>query len=53
MEAGEEGKITFRITEPMLRFVREDYTVGSEKGHFNLFIGNSSATENKISFELI
>ena len=53
LEAGEEGKITFRITEPMLRFVREDYTVGSEKGHFNLFIGNSSATENKISFELI
>ena len=37
----------------MLRFVRADYTVGSEKGYFNLFIGNSSATENKASFELI
>ena len=53
LEAGEEGKVSFRITEPMLRFVRADYTVGSEKGHFNLFIGNSSATENKASFELI
>ena len=53
LNPGEEEKVVFKVTEPMLRFVREDNTVGSEKGQFDLFIGNSSLTENKVSFELV
>ncbi len=50
LEAGEEKEITFVIDEPMLRFLRADGTVGSEEGEFNLFIGNSSDTENRAKF---
>lgn len=47
---GEEKEIAFAVDEPMLRFLRFDNSTGSEEGDFNLFIGNSSDTENQAKF---
>lgn len=53
LEAGCETKVIFQITEEMLRFTRADGTFGSEAGHFEVYTGNSSLTEEKAEFELI
>lgn len=50
LQPGEEKEISFVIEEPMLRFLRADGTVGSEEGSFHLWIGDSSAAENRAEF---
>lgn len=50
LEAGEEKKIKFVITEKELGFLREDGTWGTEPGKYVLWIGDSSSTENSAKF---
>ncbi|MBO6111610.1 MAG: fibronectin type III-like domain-contianing protein, partial [Lachnospiraceae bacterium] len=50
---GGEERVTFEIEEEMLKFTGADDVYGSEKGEFTVFIGNSSTTENKASFNLV
>ena len=50
---GAEERVTFEIEEEMLKFTGADDVYGSEKGEFTVFIGNSSTTENKASFNLV
>jgi beta-glucosidase len=52
LQAGETKRVTFKITEDMLRFCKADLTFGSEKGEFQVFIGTDSSTEEYVSFEL-
>lgn len=52
LEPHEEKEIQMTITEEMLRFVRKDYTFGSEPGEFEVFVGHDSSTENKATFVL-
>lgn len=53
LEAGEERTVIFEITEEMLRFYTITGTFASEKGRFQVWIGNSSDTENMAEFVLI
>lgn len=53
LEPNEECKVRFEITESMLEFLREDNTVGSEPGKFEVYIGSDSETSNKAVFELL
>lgn len=48
----ETKKVEFIINNDMLKFVRADYTFGSEPGEFEVFIGHDSSTVNKILFRL-
>ena len=48
LQPGEEKKVTFAITEEMLRFLTED----GEPGAFDLYIGGASNTENQAVFKL-
>lgn len=50
---GEEQEVSFRVEEPMLRFLRADGSLGSEEGLFCLWIGDSSDTENKAVFSYL
>ncbi len=50
---GESKTVSFEITEPMLRFYNADMQYASEKGTFELFIGESSVSNKKVNFELI
>lgn len=50
LEAGEEKKIKFVITEKELGFLREDGTWGIEPGQYVLWIGDSSSTKNSAKF---
>lgn len=52
LEAGEEKTVSFTITEPMLRFLKENSSVESEAGLFRVWIGGSSTTENMAEFVL-
>lgn len=52
LQHGETKRVTFKITEDMLRFCKADLTFGSEKGEFQVFIGTDSSTEEYVSFEL-
>lgn len=52
LQPGEEKRVTFKITEEMLRFYKEDLSFGSEKGEFNVFVGTDSSTEEFVTFEL-
>ena len=52
LDAGEEKKISFEISEKMLRFHNIGMDYGSEPGEFKVWIGNSSETENEASFVL-
>lgn len=52
LQPGESKKITFKIDEAMLEFLRVDGTVGSEPGEFRVWIANSSLTDNYESFYL-
>ena len=45
-------KVSFTITEDMLKFIRSDMTFNSEAGKFEVFIGKDSSTQNKQVFEL-
>lgn len=52
LQPGESKKVTFKIDEAMLEFLRIDGTVGSEPGEFRVWIANSSLTDNYESFYL-
>lgn len=52
LQPGEEKKVTFAITEEMLRFLTEDGVWASEPGAFDLYIGGASNTENQVVFKL-
>lgn len=51
--AGEEQTLSFTITEEMLKFYTANKCFESEKGKFEVFIDNSSKTDNKAVFTLI
>lgn len=53
LKPGEEKEIVFSITEEMLRFYDINMNYVSEPGEFNVYIGNSSDTQNGKSFVLI
>lgn len=53
LQPGEAKRVTFQITEEMLRFCKADLTFGSEKGEFHVFVGTDSSTEEYVTFELI
>ena len=50
---GESKKVSFPITEDMLRFHRADGSFGSEPGKFMLWIGLDSTTDNCTMFSLL
>ena len=50
---GERQRVTFSVTEEMLRFYNIEMEYGSEPGQFALFIGPDSATENSAVFTLL
>ena len=50
---GQSKTVSFEINEPMLRFYNADMQYASEKGKFDLFIGESSASNKITSFELV
>lgn len=52
LEAGEEKKVTFEITEEMLRFYDINMNFVSEAGDFTLWIGHDSLTDNGADFRL-
>ena len=52
LQPSEEKKVTFAITEEMLRFLTEDGVWASEPGAFDLYIGGASNTENQAVFKL-
>lgn len=53
LKAGEHRRITFRITEEMLRFYNIDMQYVSEPGEFRIYIGGSSQAENEAAFYLL
>ena len=50
---GESREVTFEIREEQLRFWRADGTFGSEKGRFQVFIGQDSSVREFEKFELL
>lgn len=52
LRPGEEGTVSFTITEEMLRFWNIDMKYTSEPGEFIVFLGPDSQTENAASFTL-
>lgn len=52
LKPGESQEVEFAIDETMLQFLRADGSWGSEPGNFNVWIGNSSDTENRTEFVL-
>ena len=53
LQPGEERKVTFKITEEMLRFYDINMNFTSEKGDFVIYIGNDSRTQNQQEFVLV
>ena len=53
LSPGESARVSFVITEDMLRFIRMDGTCGSEPGLFRVYVGHDSLTENEASFRLV
>ncbi|MCM0650231.1 beta-glucosidase BglX [Clostridium swellfunianum] len=53
LQPGEERKVTFTITEEMLRFYDINMNFTSEKGEFVVYVGNDSRTQNKREFVLV
>lgn len=52
LQPGETKRISFRISEDMLRFCKADLTFDSEIGEFQVFIGTDSNTGEYVSFTL-
>ncbi|MDR1681234.1 MAG: beta-glucosidase BglX [Prevotellaceae bacterium] len=52
LQPGESRQITFTITPEALKFYNADLLLTAEPGEFWVFIGGSSATENKATFTL-
>lgn len=53
LRSGESKEVTFEIREEQLRFWRADGTFGSEKGRFQVFIGQDSGVRDYATFELL
>lgn len=53
LDAGEEQTVSFTITDEMLKFYTPNKRFEAEKGKFEVFIDNSSKTDNKAVFTLI
>jgi beta-glucosidase len=53
LHAGESRTVTFSISEPELRFLRADMTLGTEPGKFQVFIGANSRDTQAATFELV
>lgn len=53
LKKGETKSVTFEISSDDLKFYNIDMNNVAEAGRFDLFVGGSSSTENKIGFELI
>lgn len=53
LQPGETRKVSFAITEPMLRFHLWDQSVQSEAGRFIAYVGPNSAEGMEIDFMLI
>lgn len=53
LQPGEQRKVTFEITEDMLRFYDIYMNYTSEPGEFHIYIGNCSNTKNDQSFHLL
>lgn len=51
-KAGESKKITFKITENELKFLRKDMTWGTEPGKFKVFVGTNSEETQVAAFTL-
>ena len=52
VDQGTSKEISFTLTAEDLSFWRKDMTYGAEPGEFHVFVGGSSATDNKASFTL-
>ncbi len=52
VKAGETRRVTFELTEDDLAFSRRDKTYGAEPGHFDIWVGGDSTTENGAEFRL-
>ncbi len=52
LEPGEEQRVTFAITEDMLRFYDLHMNFVSEPGEFSALIGSDSTTDNAVGFTL-
>ncbi|MDR0619850.1 MAG: beta-glucosidase BglX [Bacteroidales bacterium] len=50
LEPNESRQITFTVTPEILKFYNASLQYTVEQGDFNIYIGNSSATENKTAF---
>ena len=50
LEPNESRQITFTVTPEILKFYNASLLYAVEQGDFNIYIGNSSATENKAAF---
>ncbi len=53
IKAGETQTVEFVIDNEMLKFYNYKMEFVSEKGKFTAFVGESSATENSVQFELV
>lgn len=53
LEPGESEKVSFSISEDMLRYVHADLKTYSDEGEFEVFIGGNSLTERVQKFKLI
>lgn len=52
LKAGETKTVTFKITNQMLSFYRQDLSFGSEPGEFQLFVGGNSRDVKQVKFAL-
>ncbi len=53
MKAGEERRISFEITEEMLKYYTDGGEYAAETGAFELFVGGNSRDCLKMNFELV
>lgn len=53
LKPGEMKKVTFKISEPLLKFYSANEIWESEPGFFDVFIGTNSDANNQESFELV
>ncbi len=53
LKAGEERRISFEITEEMLKYYTDGGEYAAETGAFELFVGGNSRDCLKMNFELV
>jgi beta-glucosidase len=52
LEAGASKKVSFEISEELLKFYSASKIWEAEPGRFSLFIGTNSSTKRKADFQL-